>query len=59
MSAKVNLESQTEICIAVYNICALNLSQFYRDECSVSLTETRITCVTIYGTQCMMTSVNL
>lgn len=54
-----NLESQTDICIAVYDIYALNLSQFYQDECSVSVTETGITCVAISGTQCMMTSVNL
>lgn len=54
-----NLESQTDICIAVYDIYALNLSKFYRDECSVSVTKTGIICVAISGTQCMMTSVNL
>lgn len=54
-----NLESQTDICIAVYDIYALNLSQFYQDECSVSVTETGIICVAISGTQCMLTIVNL
>lgn len=48
-----NLESQTDTCIAVYDIYALNLSQFYQDECSVIVTKTGIICVAISGTQCV------
>lgn len=54
-----NLESQTDINIAVYDIYALNLSQFYQDEFSVNVTETGFICVAISGTQCMLTFVNL
>lgn len=54
-----NLESQTDICIAVYDIYALSLSYLDWDKCSIIVTETGITCVAISGTQCSLTSVNL